>query len=214
MSPLLCSIIKDAGIINPYYLRQHLRQCVDFCGALRQCEAEGLTNAATVWLELGPHPVCLAMVKATLGTHVRGTPALRRKENAWITACKSVSFFYTLGYNIIWREYHRDFESGQKLLRLPTYAFEEKNYWIEYKNNWLLNKKGASASAHTAEAGPRTTTVQRLLSEELIDNKLSLIFETDLADPAMHAVIIGHVINGCGLCPAVRQSFPTEVDEI
>ncbi|KAL9119419.1 MAG: hypothetical protein Q9187_004027 [Circinaria calcarea] len=202
ISPLRGCIVKDAGIIDPIYLRQHLRQRVDFCGALQQCELEGLINAATVWLELGPHPLCLAMITATLGTHVRGTPALRREENAWTTACKSISFFHTLGHNILWREYHRDFESGQQLLNLPTHAFDEKNYWIEYRNNWLLNKKEVSASNHVIKAEPKTTTVQKLISEELIDDILSLVFETDLADPVIHAVIIGHLVNGCGFCPA------------
>lgn len=202
-SPLLRSVVRESGIISPSYLRRHAREPVDFRGALKESEAEGLTPAESVWLEVGPHPLCLSMVKATLGGNIRGVATLRNNENPWTTACKSLSLLYTLGLDVTWKEYHRDFEAEQRLLILPTYAFDEKNYWIEYKNDWLLNRGAIQDSPKPAlESGPATTTVQRLVSQDVKESKVSMVFETDLATPAMHAVIIGHLINGTGLCPA------------
>jgi iron transport multicopper oxidase len=204
VSPLLGIVIKDQGLIGPTYLRRHARESVDFYGAIRQCQIEGLTGRTRIWLELGPHPVCVGMIKTILGQDTQVAATLRRNKNPWTTACESLSRLHTMGYNIAWKEYHRDFESGQRLLDLPTYAFDYQNYWIEYKNEWLLNKGIARDSAKAAaNAGPRTTTVQRLILEEVNDSKLSLAFESDLADPELHAVISGHMINGSGLCPAV-----------
>jgi iron transport multicopper oxidase len=207
VSPLLGIVIKDHGLIGPAYLRRHAREAVDFYGAIRRCQIEGLTGRRRIWLELGPHPVCVGMIKTILGQDTQVAATLRRNKNPWTTACESLSLLHTMGYNIAWKEYHRDFESGQRLLDLPTYAFDYQNYWIEYKNEWLLNKgiarDGAKAAAATANAGPRTTTVQRLILEEVNEGKLSLAFESDLADSELHSVISGHMINGSGLCPAV-----------
>ena len=202
-SPLLGTGFRDDGVVGPSYLRRHAREPVDFHGALKKCEADGLISADSVWVEMGPHPSCLSMLKATLGGEVRGVATLRNNENPWTTACKSLSHLCTLGVDVTWREYHRDFEPGQRLLTLPTYAFDEKNYWIEYKNDWLLTKDVNQASPKPVmESGPATTTVQRLISEDIKEGEVSLVFETDLTDPAMHAVLVGHLMNGTGLCPA------------
>lgn len=202
-SPLLRSIIKDGGVVGPSYLGRHAREPVDFVGALKSCEKEGLIKEGSTWLEVGPHPLCLGMVKATLGSKIRGLATLRNNENPWTTACKSLSILCTLGLDIIWKEYHRDFEAGQRLLILPTYGFDEKNYWIEYKNDWLLKRDAVQETPrHGIASGPATTTVQRLISQEVRDGKVSMVFETNLADSAMHSVITGHLINGIGLCPA------------
>ena len=203
-SPLLRSVIRDENIIDASYLRRHAREPVDFCGALQTLEAQNLVRAESVWLELGPHPLCLGMIKATLGGKSRGVATLRNNERPWTTACKSLSLLCTQGIDVTWKEYHRDFEGCQRLLDLPTYAFDEKNYWIEYKNDWLLTKGAIQESPTPAmESGPATTTVQKLISQELNkDGKVVAVFETDLATPEMHAAITGHIINGIGLCPA------------
>ena len=208
VSPLLRKPIRDPNTIGPSYLRRHARETVDFCGALNQCRAERLTSADTLWLEIGPNPLCLGMIKVTLGSDIRGLPTLRKGENAWTTTCKAVSLLHMLGRDIDWKEYHRDFEHSQRLLILPSYAFDEKNYWIEYKNDWLLTKGNVSripeAGAAHAQVGPATTTVQRLISHKVNEGKVHVVFKTDLADPEMHAIIVGHLVNGSGLCPAVR----------
>ena len=206
ISPLLGTVIRTGGVISPSYLGKHAREAVNFCGALRQCESEGISNERTLWIEIGPHPICLGMIKSTLGVNIRGTGTLRNNEKPWTTASKTLSFLYQAGLDLDWSEYHRGFEQSQHLLTLPSYAFDDKNYWIEYKNNWLLNKGGAPETSFPGPSGPATTTVQRLVSTEKKGDKISLVFETNLSDPAMHSAIIGHLVNGVGLCPAVRPS--------
>ena len=209
VSPLLRKPIREPTTIGPSYLRRHARETVDFLGALNQCRAERLTNADTFWLEIGPKPLCLGMIKSTLGSDIRGLPTLQKGENAWTTSCKAVSLLHTLGRDIDWKEYHRDFENAQRLLTLPSYAFDEKNYWIEYKNDWLLTKGKCPGipEAGTAKGGPATTTVQNLISHQVKEGKVYVVFETDLADPEIHAIIVGHLVNGSGLCPAVSSMF-------
>ncbi|KAL9130124.1 MAG: hypothetical protein Q9217_001598 [Psora testacea] len=193
ISPLLRTVIKEEGVVNPSYLARHAREPVDFSSALQQCGAEGLDNAHRLWVEIGPHPICLAMIKSSLGTTLRGTATLRNNEAPWTTTSKSLSFLYQAGLDLAWSEYHRDHGSSHNLLTLPSYAFDNKNYWIEYKNNWLLNKSSAPDTASVSKTGPATTTVQRLVSTDKRGDKISLVFETDLSDPAMHSTIIGHL---------------------
>ena len=206
ISPLLGTVVTTEGVVNPPYLARHAREAVDFCSALQQCESESLSNDRTLWIEVGPHPICLGMIKSTLGVKVRGTGTLRNNEKPWTTASKTLSFLYQAGLELKWTEYHRGFEQSQHLLTLPSYAFDDKTYWIEYKNNWLLNKTGVPELSSAGPSGPATTTVQRLVSTEKKEDKIALVFETNLSDPAMHSTIVGHLVNGVGLCPAVRPS--------
>ncbi|KAE8442927.1 hypothetical protein EG329_002531 [Mollisiaceae sp. DMI_Dod_QoI] len=205
LSPLLATVIRDAGVVGPSYLGRHAREAVNFHGALLQAEAAGLATKETVWLELGPSPVNLGMVRSTLGTQIRAIPSLRKTESAWTTSAKAMAFFYTAGVEVNFNEYHRDFAACQNLLTLPTYAFDEKNYWLKYKNDWLLLKDGVPAPARITEvkAEPAiTTSVQRLVSKDIKGNTASLVFETDLSEPNMHKIIAGHCLNGLAMCPA------------
>ncbi len=48
---------------------------------------------------------------------------------------------HAAGLDVDWSEYHRPFASAHELLRLPTYTWDNKNYWIEYKNSWCMTKE-------------------------------------------------------------------------
>jgi acyl transferase domain-containing protein len=207
-SPLLGSIVRDSGTIGPGYLRRHARETVDFHQATGAIDKDGLCDEDTIWLELGSSAVCLGMIKSILGPQIEGACVLKVREDPWTTACRALSLLYTHGLAVNWSEYHRDFEPGQQLLHLPSYEFEETNYFIEYKGDWALRKGGdlanaPIASSAPARSGPGTDSVQRLMSQDIVHGKSVRVFETDLSDPALHHMIAGHVMNGVSLCPAV-----------
>lgn len=210
ISPVLGTVIKDAGVIDPVYLRNQARQTVNFAGSIQFAQTHGLVDANSVWLEVGPHPLCLSMVRSTLGSRIRGVATLRRDENSWRSMSQAVSTIFTFGFKINWQDYNRDFEAARKLLVLHSYSFEDKNYWMEYQNDWLLAKSGVPPTPppEISDLGPATTTVQRLLSHEFTDDgTLCMLFESNLSDPNLHAAIVGHAVNGSGLCPAVSMTF-------
>ena len=205
-SPLLGSVLQPKDRIEPSYLRRQLREVNNFYGALKDCEKQKLIDDTCIWLEIGPHPVCLDMIKATFGSQVRALPTLRRGDDPWTSITKCIALLYTLGANIDWQELHRNFQ-GQRLLDLPTYAWNEKDYWIPYKEAMPERRDRPEEepvlSFDRSLHDPNTTTVQRLTSCDVTNRKVSLTFATDLAEPKMHALIAGHVINGSGLVPAV-----------
>lgn len=209
-SPSTCSIIREADIVCPSYLKNQSRNRVEFYETLRECERDGAVDAASVWVEICPRPTCSSMVKATLGSKSLVLPSLREGEKAWTTMSQSVSFLHQSGLDVDWQFYHRDFEAGQRLLNLPLYAWDQQEYWIPYESDWLLHKFSRSKttpSDQPFQRGPRSTCVQKLVTRELQDQKLLLVFETDILEPNLKEIIYGHRVHGCELCPAVRV-FP------
>ncbi|PLB48723.1 putative polyketide synthase [Aspergillus steynii IBT 23096] len=203
LSTLLGEEVTGSDHFTPGYFAFHARKPVNFVGALEAGQAKGIVRPESVFLELGPHPVCLGMIGVTLGSPERLLPTLRRKEEPFATTCKTLASLNNRGYEIDWNEYHNGFADHPRLLNLPTYAFDEKKYWIDYKGNWLL-QRNADKNAHVDQpAKPLTTTVQRVLSTMEVESKqASAVFESDLADPALHSLIAGHVLNGVALCPS------------
>ncbi|KAL2867847.1 type I polyketide synthase [Aspergillus lucknowensis] len=204
-------VLRPREQIDARYLRQHCRQPVQFAAALRNARARGIISDSTVFVEVGPHPICSGMVQSALGDDAPPTllATLRRKENPWKALVGSLAALHEMGFRINWSEYHRDFESGCRLLTLPAYAFDNKNYWIEYQNNWTLRKGDPPLLAshqREEESKPSPTklsnSVHRVVSESYEGVSPAVIFETDLSSPEIHAAISGHRVNGSALCPS------------
>ena len=202
-SPLLASVITKGQNLEPSYLRRHLRETNNFHGALAACQKDAYLDENIIWVELGPHPLCIDMVRSTVTTDLYLIPTLQRNEDAWTSMLRCTTQLYSLGMHIDWQAYHKNLQ-GQQLLDVPTYGWNEKDYWIPYENDWLLNKgaRGVNLSKELPD-GPNTTTVQRYLKYKADGPKISMVFESDLMEPQLHATITGHMINGSGLCPAV-----------
>ena len=207
LSPLLGKVIEDAGTFNPRYLCRHAREAVNFSGALEAAQQSGLIDKHTGWVEFGPHPICLAMVRAVLNPGL-AVPTLCRNENAWETITSSLGKLYMRGWNIDWSEYHRDINFRHRLLHLPAYAFEEKKYWIDYRNDWSLTKGDIDKGIHEEKTGQfSTTSLQRIVQEDLQDECAAVTFESDFSDPSLHAAVVGHLVNDSGLCPSVSPPW-------
>jgi iterative type I PKS product template protein len=206
ISTLLGRQLEAHEAINPEYLRRHAREPVNFLGGLTSAQAAGLLDEKTIFLEVGPHPVCLGMVKATAGNGTVAVPSLRRIESAYKTISNSISVLHIAGLTIDWNEYHRDFLDAVQILHLPTYAFDEKNYWLQYTGDWCLTKnRGSAGSAKLLEdVKPRlsTTTVHRIVEESFSGDKAMVLIESDLARPDLAAAVGGHLVNGAKLCPS------------
>ena len=205
LSPILGEVIEDDGTFNPRYLRRHARETVNFSGALAAAQRHGLVDEHTGWMEFGPHPICLGMIRAVLGPGF-AVPTLCKHENAWETITNSLGKLFIRGWNIDWSEYHRDLNYRHRLVHLPAYAFEEQKYWIDYKNDWSLTKGNVNEGTHEEKTRQfSTTSLQRIVQEDLQENSATVTFESDLSDPYLHAAVIGHLVNDSGLCPSVSS---------
>ena len=205
ISPLLGKLIEGEPI-NPEYLRNHARDAVNFLGGLVSAQEAGTIDEKTVWLEVGPHPVCANMVKAAFGGSTIAVPTLRRNEVAYKILSASLCTLHTAGLNIDWCEFHRDFSSSTRLLDLPSYSFDDKNYWLQYTGDWCLSKNRVSAAKPKAIEPPKpklsTTSVHTLLKEEIKDDVCIIETETNLSREDTRPLVQGHLCNGAPLLPS------------
>lgn len=195
--------------VSASYLRSHARDPVDILGGLIGAQKDGLIDEKTVWLEVGPHPVCLNMVKATFGASTIGSPTVRRNEQPYVTLSKTLSTLHVAGLPFHWNEYHRDFVHSLHLLDLPSYSFDDKNYWIQYSGDWNLTKgdtMNGTLPLAPMESAPKfsTATIHKITSEVVNGDQITLSSESDLARPDLRGVVSGHKVNGVMLCPSVR----------
>ncbi|KAF6220093.1 hypothetical protein HO133_003224 [Letharia lupina] len=206
ISPLLSSVLSESHSIDEHYLSRHARETVNFVGGMAAAQQLGLINDQTVWVELGPHPVCMSFVKQELGHDVLTAPSLRKGTAPYKTLSDSLAMLHTNGISIDWNEYHRDFIECVQMLDLPTYAFDNKNYWIQYTGDWNLHKGQVLglAALPAIEAAPKlsTTTVHKVISEVVEQDKATVVIESDISRPDLLAAISGHVVNGTALCPS------------
>lgn len=212
ISPLLGKVITDSSndVFNPTYLARACREPVNFVAGLHAAQAE---KFGSLWLEVGSHPICAGMLKATL-EDVAVFPSLRRNEDTWQVLAGTLSGLHSAGLEIDWNEYHRDFAGCQDVLRLPAYSWDYKNHWIQYVNNWCITKGDSPAPQAPPEpvaSKLSTPSCQRIVEEHIDTYKSSVTIESDLAEPTLNATIQGHKVNGAALCPSVSYSLPLPI---
>ena len=220
ISPLLGQIISTADGFGetPTYLSRHCRETVNFKDALSVARSEGVVTEKTIWVEIGPHPVCTGMIKATLGSQSTTCSTLRRGEDSWKIFVPTLSLLYERGVDINWSEYHHDFKNQLSVLLLPAYKWDNKNHWIDYVHDWCLTKgdapsiPAAPATVVAVAALPApilSSTVQRIVEEKHAGDKASVVAESDLAHPDFVTLLQSHKVNGVVLCTSVSITHIT-----
>ncbi|KAF2258308.1 thiolase-like protein [Lojkania enalia] len=127
ISSLLAQVVLDAHIIDADYMRRQTRETVNFAGAINEAMKMGIANARTIWIDIGPHPICAAFIKALLpGSKVLSS--CRRNEDNNDTLTKSLVQLHLNGLEPTWSEHFRSREDNCTVLRLPKYSWDEKKY--------------------------------------------------------------------------------------
>jgi iterative type I PKS product template protein len=211
ISPLLGKVVFDERTINANYMRRATRETVNFLAAIQTAQKTSTIDETVVWIEIGPHPVCMGFVKSILPSVNAAVPSLRRGENNWQTLSQSLGVIYCAGVEVSWSEFHAPFEQHLRLLDLPTYAWNDKNYWIQYNGDWALTKGNtfydvekemkaqAKVSFSTTHSSLRTSTVQHIIEETFSGSAGKVVIQSDLMQPDFLAAAYGHKMNGCGV---------------
>ena len=148
---------------------------MDFAGALNVAWDTGVVSDSTIWLEIGHHPTLCGFISRTLPATRLACSSLHRDDDNWKTMAKALCALCNAGIDLDWNAYHRPFEQSLRLVDAPTYAWNNKNYWIQYRGEWNLTKGRAQAELRPAAAvkGFSTSSIHRLLSERSWPNPLS-----------------------------------------
>ncbi|KAL9111221.1 MAG: hypothetical protein Q9227_004299 [Pyrenula ochraceoflavens] len=210
ISPLLSKVIFDDKTVNGTYVRRATREPVNFLSALETAHKLGAIDDDTAWIEIGPHPVCMGFVKSSLSSVNVALPSFRRGDDNWTTMAQSLATLHCAGVQIGWNEFHRPFEKALRLLGLPTYAWNDKTYWIQYNGDWALTKgnnfynaekglKNSHSIAPASKSSLSTSTVQRIIEETFDGVAGTVIMQSDLSQADFRAAAWGHKMNGCGV---------------
>ncbi|RDA96259.1 hypothetical protein CP533_1781 [Ophiocordyceps camponoti-saundersi (nom. inval.)] len=194
--PVLYPDGKDASD-----LISHARQRVDVVSALDSGKRQGVVTDKTVFVELGHASTVASMVKVILGESTTAVPTLSRNRDAWSTVSHAMSRLYEAGLDIRWDRYHDEFRHHLRVLSLPLYRWDLRNYWIPYRNSWSL-RKGDGEPLSTTKT---TTTIHQIIDDQLPS---SLTLRTDLTSPIIRSVIQGHRVKGVSL---VTPSFYVDI---
>lgn len=217
ISPVLGKVIFDEKTINANYMRRATRETVDFLSAIGTAQKMSTIDETMVWIEIGPHPVCIGFANSILPSVNATVPSIRRGENNWQTLSHSLGILHCAGIELSWNEFHRSFEQSLRLLDLPTYAWNDKNYWIQYNGNWALTKgntfyDAGEAAAKAIRGTPllalrhsslRTSLVQQIIEESFSGSAGRVVMQSDLMQPDFLAAAHGHKMNNNGVVTSV-----------
>ncbi|KAI9037691.1 uncharacterized protein KD926_000107 [Aspergillus affinis] len=183
---------KELTEFNGDYLVRHTREPVKFDQAIAHSLAEHLSELTPLWLEIGPHPICLGLVRANTSVSPdRSLPSLKKGEKNWKTISTILAASYKAGKSLRWREYHQDFSNSLSLISLPKYAFETRNYWLSYE-------PGVSQ----ADVQPISSCVHHLVKRENNGEEQTAQFKSVISQPCLLNMIEGHKLSGITVCPA------------
>jgi monodictyphenone polyketide synthase len=216
VSPLLGKVVFDDKTIDATYIRRATRETVDFLGAVNAARSVSTVDESMVWIEMGPHPVCMGFVRSIMPSVTTAVPSLRRGEDDWRTLSQSLAAVHSAGVLVNWDQFHRPFEKkcGLRLLDLPTYAWNDKNHWIQYNGDWSLTKGNTFYDAEKKAGGNplaaprsslRTSLVHRVVEEIISGSAGRVVVQSDLMEPDFLAAVRGHEMNGAGVATSVSD---------
>lgn len=209
ISPLLGDCVFDAHTINATYMRNATRRPVQFTEALKTAVEMELVDAKTVWVEVGPHSSYGPFVRNAMPWDTMMVSSLRRDEENWHTFSRSMADLHNLGFNINWQTWHAPFESQLRLLDLPAYQWNAKNYWIQYNGDWMLTKNAKPLGERPQEASStlQTAFIHKVIKETIDKDGSEVIIQSDILRADFLDGMGGHEMNGCAVVTSVSWSL-------
>ncbi|KAK7035442.1 polyketide beta-ketoacyl-synthase [Paramarasmius palmivorus] len=191
----------DASVFTSTYFSRHCAEPVKFSDGFAMLLAHA-ELAASVWIEVGPHPTTLPMIKAcpTLPKDTRLLPSLRKNQDPWVTLTTSLSTLYAEKSDVTWRNVFSHF-NNVGCVDLPSYPFTNVKYWVDFKES-----KG---SVQTIKSAPTQQPVDAIEGLSLLRSWVQrpsaangnvAIVEVPIS--ALAKLISGHQVGEHPLCPA------------
>ena len=206
-SSLLGKVVDagDRSVFSSDYLVRQARDCVDFTGAVQAYQNHPLARSQTVWIEIGPEPMSVSLARRTLAeSSDQFAFTMKVNENNWTSVSNLLAMLYRAGVSINWARYHKHFSGSLSLLRLPSYAFDEKNYWKTYVERssagHVLAPAGELPAAQASQNPIFSTTSLQSIEREDDDGKtMTVMFASHTSEPKLFDAIQGHVVNGSAI---------------
>ena len=136
-------------------------------GAVRAAEGASMLDERTHVIETGPSLVLARLIQRTLEKSLTIIPSLEPNQDSWLVLSRSAASAFRVGCNVNWAQYHRDYEHA--VVELPAYAWDLKDYWMQYVHDWSLRKGEPLpiAAAPDSRLDMATTACQKVISAEI-----------------------------------------------
>lgn len=193
------------------YLTKQARNSVDFVGGLHAIQswasrsnASGTQSGSPVWLEIGPGQVCGSFVQETISPpdgHVVSSLSAAPSKNSWAAISDCLASLYVHGCDPDWLLLHAPFENNLRLVTLPSYAWDVKDYWITYRERQHPDTQAVVSGPALRSAQPISTCAQYFVEQTTKNGKVHVTLGASLSNPALLELIEGHRMQDAGLCP-------------
>ena len=181
--------------LNADYFANHALRPVRFAGAFRAIREKVCTDNS-IFLDIGPHPITLPMVRANLdGDECTLLPTLHKGKDDWSSLNEACTKLALLKDDIRWRNIFEG--SGAKMIKLPSYPLQGERFCVPYK-------EPTQAFSFDKAGGPFCEASFALLHRYQFTNSplTENSYEIGITMASLNPLIAGHVVGGVAICPA------------
>ena len=190
---------KGEDAFTSEYFVRHCRQAVVFEQGIEDLITKGPTQSVSngIWIEIGPHPSLLPMVRSKIQHTALSSPSMREGTPPWVTLSQVLSRLYISKSEVKWRNV---FEGSLKpqCVAFPVYPLEGANFYIGYPH------ESGSAATDSSITSQKVSTGYSFLSSCVempsVENRQTAIWDTPI--DVLAEYISGHIVCGHALCPA------------
>jgi naphtho-gamma-pyrone polyketide synthase len=181
-------------------------------GGLGDARAAGVIDWQMACVEIGPAVVVGKMVKEALDAPIHIFASMGRNDDIWKLMSNALSRLHCAGTTVNWNAYHGDVQARHRVLELPSYSWDLKDYWMQYEHSWSLRK--GDAPLRVMMPGLKSSSVHEVLQDTLLKQDGELIIQADLSRKDLHPMVQGHKVYGVPLCtPSVYADIALTVGE-
>ncbi|KAL0944874.1 uncharacterized protein CTRU02_202761 [Colletotrichum truncatum] len=198
LSTVYGTVLKSCSSWSEY-LVNHARQPVRFSEALQTVMSLN-SNCNTLFITLSPTRSCHDMVAAnatsTRDNVVDILETMRDNNPDCLSImASSLAKGYTSGVDIDWVRYFKATKGTVRLLELPPYHFDLKDYWIPLvgKSKQVRTLSTLSPTCFSSSTRPLATGAKEATTTEVIRN---------LSQEPLRSLISGHAFREKAICPA------------
>lgn len=193
LSPLLNKILDKEGIVDPTYLARHCREPVNMVQVLELARDKQVITDHTMIIDVGPKALLAGMIKMTLGKdNSSALPVLGPSIDVWKSLHTVLGTLYSRGLDINWVTYHEPSDFSKKVLEMPDYGWDLKEYFIPYKGEWCLHRHEIHCSCATPGKETATSDYQLPADDSASMRRASKQDETKEAYPEIAATTTVH----------------------
>jgi acyl transferase domain-containing protein len=172
--------ITETEATDPQYWARHVRQTVAFAKGVRELQQA----PERVLLEVGPGKTLATLARQSQPATppqdvVTSLAELNPPGDERQAILQALGRLWVNGVKPDWNALHREATPGR--VRLPTYPFERKRFWVDPPP---ASASGAAVEPAAAHAAPQDGELQRILQDQLqlMEQQLLILGETAPGD--------------------------------